>query len=201
MPADPEHSYASRGGLKLAAALDEFQIDVTGLACADFGCSTGGFTDCLLKRGAASVIAIDTGYGVLDYRLRTDPRVEVRERTNALHAEPPESRVDLVVADMSWTPQRLVVPQAKRWLHAGGRLITLIKPHYEAKGTPEETSLKRGVLPEDAAASVARRVAGEIGAAALARSPIHGGKKKSRGNIEYLALVEDPLVPAERAPA
>ena len=201
MPADPEHSYASRGGLKLAAALDEFQIDVTGLACADFGCSTGGFTDCLLKRGAASVIAIDTGYGVLDYRLRTDPRVEVRERTNALHAEPPESRVDLGVAGMSWTPQRLLVPQAKRWLHAGGRLITLIKPHYEAKGTPEETSLKRGVLPEDAAASVARRVAGEIGAASLARSPIHGGKKKSRGNIEYLALVEDPLVPAERAPA
>lgn len=196
MPADPAHAYASRGGLKLAAALDAFEINPSGLTCADFGCSTGGFTDCLLKRGARSVIAIDTGYGVLDYRLRTDERVEVRERTNALHADPPESLVDLVVADMSWTPQRLVVPQVKRWLGENGRLITLIKPHYEAKGTPEEASLERGVLPEGAAERVAERVAGEIGAVSLTRSPILGGKRKSRGNIEYLALVR-PHAPSE----
>jgi 23S rRNA (cytidine1920-2'-O)/16S rRNA (cytidine1409-2'-O)-methyltransferase len=189
MPADPAHRYASRGGLKLAAALDEFGIDVGDLKCADFGCSTGGFTDCLLKRGARSVIAIDTGYGVLDYRLRTDDRVEVRERTNALHDDPPEGGVDLVVADMSWTPQRRVVPQALRWLREGGLLITLIKPHYEVKGTPEKDALNRGVLAEDAAERVAGRVAAEICAARLTKSPILGGKKKSRGNIEYLALV------------
>jgi 23S rRNA (cytidine1920-2'-O)/16S rRNA (cytidine1409-2'-O)-methyltransferase len=190
LTADPEHRYASRGGLKLEAALDAFEIDVRGLDCADFGCSTGGFTDCLLERGAARVIAIDTGYGVLDYRLRVDDRVEVRERTNALHADAPAGGVDLVVADMSWTPQRLVVPAALAWLRAGGRLVTLIKPHYEAKGEPEEAALDRGVLPEAEADAVARRVAERIGAAGLVRSPILGGKKKSRGNVEFLALVE-----------
>lgn len=190
MTAEPEHGYASRGGLKLAAALDALALDVRGLECADFGCSTGGFTDCLLTRGAARVIAIDTGYGVLDYRLRTDERVDVRERTNALHAEAPDGGVDLVVADMSWTPQRLVVPAAMGWLRAGGRLVTLIKPHYEAKGAPEEAALDRGVLPEAEAEAVARRVAERIGARGLVRSPILGGKKKSRGNVEFLALVE-----------
>jgi len=183
----------SRGGLKLRAALQEFQLDVTGLACADFGCSTGGFTDCLLQHGAASVIAVDTGYGVLDYTLRIDERVSVVERTNALHGPlpegAPEGGVDLVVADMSWTPQRLVVPAAMGWLRAGGRLVTLIKPHYEVKGEPEEGALERGVLPEEVAEAVARRVGERIGAVGLVRSPILGGKKRSRGNVEWLALV------------
>ena len=76
---------------------EEFEIDVNGLACADFGCNVGGFTDCLLQRGASSVVAIETGYGVLEWKLRNDPRVEVRERTNALHAEPPQTPIDLVV--------------------------------------------------------------------------------------------------------
>ncbi|MCA9311333.1 MAG: hypothetical protein KDA21_09020, partial [Phycisphaerales bacterium] len=93
--------HVGRGGLKLHHALETFGVDVTGLAAADLGCNLGGFTDCLLKRGAAHVHAVDTGYGILDYRLRTDARVTVMERTNVLHAEPPVS-VDLVVIDMGW---------------------------------------------------------------------------------------------------
>src|SRR5262245_635720 len=93
--------YVSRGGLKLRHALDEFGVDVKGLACADLGCSTGGFTDCLLQAGAARVYAVDTAYGQLAWKLRQDSRVVVMERTNALYAEPPApgGLVDLVVAD------------------------------------------------------------------------------------------------------
>ena len=180
----------SRGGLKLRAAIEHFQLDVTGLACADFGCSTGGFTDCLLQHGASSVIAVDTGYGVLDYTLRIDERVTVVERTNALHAEAPDGGVDLVVADMSWTPQRLVVPAAMGWLRAGGKLVTLIKPHYEVKGEPEEGALERGVLPEEVAEVLAGAWRSGSGRSGLVRSPILGGKKKSRGNVEFLGVVE-----------
>ena len=196
MPADPENPYVSRGGLKLRAALDAFAVDVRGLVCADFGCSTGGFTDCLLRAGAAGVVAVDTGYGVLDYTLRIDPRVTVVERTNALHADPPEAGVDLVVADMSWTPQRLVVPAALRWLGPpGSRVLTLIKPHYEVKGTVEEASLDRGVLPGDIGERVAQRVAAEMGTLGartlgLVKSPLPGSKGKARGNAEWMALLE-----------
>jgi predicted rRNA methylase YqxC with S4 and FtsJ domains len=115
--------FVSRAGLKLAHALKEFNFDVNGLVCADFGCNVGGFTDCLLQRGAAKVYAIDTGYGTLAYKLRVDPRVVVMERTNALHAEPPSpggskgpGNVDLVVIDLAWTPQRHAIPAAVRWL-------------------------------------------------------------------------------------
>ena len=89
MPSRESSQFVSRAGLKLEHALREFQLDVTGHVCSDFGCNVGGFTDCLLKRGAAQVYAIDTGYGTLDYRLRTDNRVIVMERTNALHVDPP----------------------------------------------------------------------------------------------------------------
>ena len=101
--------YVSRGGLKLEAALDAFQVDPTNRICADLGASTGGFTDCLLQRDAASVIAIDTGYGVLAWKLRSDDRVTVMERTNALHAPAPPEPVDLVVIDLAWTPHGFVV--------------------------------------------------------------------------------------------
>ena len=111
---EDENDYVSRGGRKLAAALEAFGLDVTGLSCADFGANVGGFTDCLLRRGAARVAAVDTGYGALDWTLRNDPRVQVLERTNALHAEPPAERVDLVTIDVAFTPQRRVVPAAAR---------------------------------------------------------------------------------------
>jgi 23S rRNA (cytidine1920-2'-O)/16S rRNA (cytidine1409-2'-O)-methyltransferase len=189
----------SRGGLKLVHALDEFALDVRGMRCADFGCNVGGFTDCLLQRGAASVVAMDTGYGTLAWKLRQDARVSVRERTNALHAAPPGEgeRVDLVVIDMGWTPQRLCVPAAMKWLApgGGGRIVTLIKPHYEVR--PEEKGLLvAGVLPEHESERIAERAIGEmagLGAVVLGcvRSPIEGGagKKNAAGNAEWLALL------------
>src|SRR3989344_6816827 len=127
--------YVSRAGEKLAFALDYWHIDVTGLVCADLGCSTGGFTDCLLQHSAAKVYAVDTGYGVLDYKLRKDPRVVALERTNALHVKLPE-RVDLVTIDVGWTPQKLILPRALELLKPGGKIISLVKPHYEIRKSP-----------------------------------------------------------------
>ena len=201
---DPERRYVGRGGLKLEHALAAFQFDVTGWRCADFGASTGGFTDCLLQHGAASVIAVETGYGVLDYRLRIDPRVKVQERTNALHAEPPAEPVQLVVADLGWTRQEKLVPVALRWLPGDGtgRILTLIKPHYEV--TEEEKALlDKGFLPEAEAQRIHRRVLAalpELGVTVLADtpSPIRGGGSRSGGpgNVEYLALLQ-PQGPRE----
>lgn len=197
-PAD-DSRYVGRGALKLEHALDEFGIDPVGLRCADLGCSTGGFTDCLLQRGAASVIAVDTGYGVLDYRLRQDPRIAVLERSNALHVEPPEL-VDLVVIDLGWTPQRLAIPAALRWLASAetGRIITLIKPHYERSAEGGRRPARVVLAPDEAKAITERvyRSMPEWGAEplGLTRSPITGGKGKSKGNLEWLAL----LRPASR---
>ena len=129
MVADAQQ-FVSRGGEKLAAALDAFGIDPTGMTCADFGANVGGFTDCLLRRGAAKVYAIDTGYGELAWTLRKDSRVVVMERTNALHCDVLEP-VDLVTIDMAWTPQGRSVPAAAGWLTADGRIISLLKCHYE----------------------------------------------------------------------
>src|SRR5437773_5100228 len=134
-------AFVSRAGQKLEHALTSFGIDVKGLTCADLGCSTGGFTDCLLQHGAAKVYAIDTGYGVLDWKLRKDPRVVVMERTNAMHVELPEL-VDLVTIDVAWTKQRIILPAAARALSSTGAVVTLIKPHYEA----EPKMLRGGVL-------------------------------------------------------
>jgi 23S rRNA (cytidine1920-2'-O)/16S rRNA (cytidine1409-2'-O)-methyltransferase len=199
----PDGTYVSRAGLKLAHALEQFHIDVTGLVAADFGCNVGGFTDCLLQQGARHVVSIDTGYGALAWKLRNDSRVTVMERTNALHAAPPPqlpSGVDLVVIDMAWTPQRLAVPAAMRWLQPQGRIISLLKPHYEAKGSPdpvERAMLQDGVLTEADAETVCRRVLAEseqwgVCLEAVTRSPITGGKSSKRradaGNIEFLAL-------------
>jgi len=145
MPADPPHPYVSRGGLKLAHALDAFELSVEGFTCADLGCSTGGFTDVLLRRGAARVVAVDTGYGVLDYRLRTDPRVRVMERTNAIHASPPEGvgRVDVVVIDAGWTPQRLVLPAAVRWLNAS------VTPDLSPRRSGSDVAVAPDAPPKD----------------------------------------------------
>lgn len=191
--ADP-HSFVSRGGIKLLHALQSFGLSPEGLTCADFGCNVGGFTHCLLRHGATLVYAVDTAYGTLAWTLRQDPRVVVLERTNALHARPPE-RVDLVVIDLGWTVQAKVIPAALAWLKPDGRLITLIKPHYEAVGG-ERRRLTRGVLDESTADEVARRVLDDmprLGVRVLAsdRSPIRGGHTKGNrtGNFEWLALL------------
>ena len=198
MAADAPQKFVSRAGAKLEHALEEFNLDVTGLRCADFGCNVGGFTDCLLQRGAKHVTAIDTGYGALAWKLRQDPRVETRERTNALHAEAPAGGVDLVVLDLAWTPQRLAIPAALKWLASGGRIITLIKPHYELRDE-EKAWLDRGFLPHERVPGVVARVEAEmpaLGAKVLGstQSPLVGGKTSKKagvpGNIEWLTLLE-----------
>ncbi|MCP4249981.1 MAG: TlyA family RNA methyltransferase [bacterium] len=185
MTSDPDHSFASRAGLKLAAALGHFGIDPAGLICADLGCNVGGFVDCLLQRGATKVYAVDTGYGQLAWKLRRDSRVVVMERTNALHVSLPEP-VGLVTVDVGWTRQHLILPQALTLLAQGGRIVTLIKPHYEA----QPRQLRRGVLPEDAVDSVVEQLVerlAELGLPieGLMPSPIRG----QAGNREVLALV------------
>lgn len=191
-----ESPFVGRGGIKLHHALERFGVHVGGLVCADFGCNVGGFTDCLLRAGAARVYAVDTGYGVLAWTLRNDPRVVVMERTNALHAEPPPGGVDLVAVDMAWTPQRLCIPAAMRWLRPGGSVVTLIKPHYEAAHGPEKHRLVRGVLGEVDSQAVFERVLGEVPSLGMrvvghAKSPIAGGasKRNKQGNTEFLALL------------
>jgi 23S rRNA (cytidine1920-2'-O)/16S rRNA (cytidine1409-2'-O)-methyltransferase len=197
-PRTPEERFVSRAGAKLLHALEAFAIDVAGMRCADFGCNVGGFTDCMLQRGAAHVTAIDTGYGALAWKLRQDPRVEVRERTNALHADPPPGGVDLVVVDLAWTPQRLAVPAALRWLAPGGRIVTLVKPHYELR-EDEKPWLDRGFLPHDRVPGVVARVEAampSLGArvAGSAQSPLVGGKTSRKagvpGNVEWLVVLE-----------
>lgn len=124
--------YVSRGGLKLAAALDTFDINVTGLVAADIGASTGGFTDCLLQRGAAKVYAIDVGYGQLAWKLRRDPRVVVMERVNARYLDALPEPIDLVTIDVSFISLRLILPVALRLLGPTGQVIALVKPQFEA---------------------------------------------------------------------
>jgi 23S rRNA (cytidine1920-2'-O)/16S rRNA (cytidine1409-2'-O)-methyltransferase len=197
-PRTPEERFVSRAGAKLLHALEAFAIDVAGKRCADFGCNVGGFTDCMLQRGAAHVTAIDTGYGALAWKLRQDPRVEVRERTNALHADPPPGGVDLVVVDLAWTPQRLAVPAALRWLAPGGRIVTLVKPHYELQ-EDEKPWLDRGFLPHERVPGVVARVEAampSLGARVTgsAQSPLVGGKTSRKagvpGNVEWLVVLE-----------
>jgi 23S rRNA (cytidine1920-2'-O)/16S rRNA (cytidine1409-2'-O)-methyltransferase len=187
-PAD-QPRFVSRGGIKLHAALQAFQLDVAGFVCADLGANVGGFTDCLLFHGAAKVFAVDTGYGQLAWTLRNDPRVTVMERTNAMHVQPPARAIDLVTIDLAWTPQRHAIPAALRW--APRWIISLIKPHYEADLPPA----RRGVLDEaQAEAELTGALArmSDLGVEVIShlRSPIRGGKGKGRtGNIEYLALL------------
>ncbi|MCS7282307.1 MAG: TlyA family RNA methyltransferase [Anaerolineae bacterium] len=124
--------FVSRGGEKLEAALIGFGIDVRGWVAADVGASTGGFTDCLLQRGAVRVYAIDVGYGQLDWRLRNDPRVVVMERTNARYLEKLPEPVHLVTIDVSFISLRLILPRAVGWLRPRGQIVALIKPQFEA---------------------------------------------------------------------
>ena len=179
-------SFVSRAGQKLEHALATFGMGVAGQTCADLGSNVGGFVDCLLQRGAVKVYSIDTGYGVLDWKLRNDPRVVVMERTNAIHVTLPE-KVSLVTIDVAWTKQRIILPAARRLLFDDGDVVTLIKPHYEAP----PGLLRNGVLPEDRLDDVVHSVTSEIHAAGfevlqITRSPIRG----SGGNAEMLAWLK-----------
>lgn len=147
--------YVSRGGIKLAAALDEFKISVAGRIALDVGASTGGFTDCLLQRGVARVYAIDVGYGQLAWKLRTDPRVTVLERTNIRHlaALPDGGQANLAVIDASFISLALVLPPTLRLLQPEAEVVALIKPQFEAGkeqvgkgGVVRDTSVHRHVL-------------------------------------------------------
>jgi 23S rRNA (cytidine1920-2'-O)/16S rRNA (cytidine1409-2'-O)-methyltransferase len=141
-----DHPYVSRGGVKLAGALDTFGVDPRGKRCIDLGASTGGFTDCLLQRGAASVAAVDVGYGQLAHKLRTDPRVLVLERTNAKTLEPAEvgGLADLVVIDASFIGLGKLLPAVVRCLAPGGQLVALVKPQFEVGR--EEAKRGKGVV-------------------------------------------------------
>jgi 23S rRNA (cytidine1920-2'-O)/16S rRNA (cytidine1409-2'-O)-methyltransferase len=125
--------FVSRGGVKLDYALEHFQLDVSGKIAADIGASTGGFTDCLLQRGAKRVYAIDVGYGQLDYRLRRDSRVVVMERVNARYPVPLPEKVDLATMDLSFISVEKVLPAIVPLVKEGGCLVVLIKPQFEAK--------------------------------------------------------------------
>ena len=180
--------FVTRAGEKLDAALEAFAAQLPSIedvVAADLGANVGGFTDCLLKRGAVRVYAVETGYGVLDWGLRQDDRVIVMERTNALHVELPEV-VDIVTIDVAWTRQRKILPAAVRMLKPEGRIVSLVKPQYEA----DRKSLHRGILPESDLPEVLEQVRRDVAAAGLTivgeiESPIHG----SGGNTEYLWLV------------
>ena len=189
--------FVSRGGEKLQAALDGFGLSVGGWVCADFGVNVGGFTDCLLQAGAVKVYALDTGYGALDWRLRKDPRVVVMERTNALYAPLPADvgpGMELVTIDVAFTPQRLIVPAAAKWLRPDGRIISLLKPHYEAQKLPRRPVRKgTGQPPLDDAEAVAIRdeVCQELASMGLAVQAVMPSPLRGKGgNVEFLLLLE-----------
>jgi 23S rRNA (cytidine1920-2'-O)/16S rRNA (cytidine1409-2'-O)-methyltransferase len=178
--------YASRGGFKLAAALDAFELDVSGWVAADVGASTGGFTDCLLQRGAAKVYTIDVGYGQLAWQLRQDPRVVVMDRTNARYLASLPEAVDLATVDVSFISLRLILPPVLGWLRPGGQIVTLVKPQFEAGreqvgkgGVVRDAAIHRAVLTE----LVAWAEGQGLGLRGLIRSPITG----PAGNVEFLA--------------
>ncbi len=180
--------FVSRGGEKLDAALDEFAVDVAGLRALDAGSSTGGFTDCLLQRGCASVIAVDVGRGQLHPKLRDDPRVTVRERTDirAVDVDELGGPVDLVVGDLSFISLRTVLDPLLAAVRPGGDLVLLVKPQFEVGRA--EASRGKGVIrdPEVRAAALAdvRTALSDRGAVIMEEmtSPLKGGA----GNVEFL---------------
>ena len=187
----PAARYVGRGGLKLEAALAEWKIDVGGLTCLDVGASTGGFTDCLLQHGARRVVTVDVGHNQLDWLLRNDERVEVREGVNARYLVPGDfaEKFDLAVMDVSFISATKVMPAIVPLLTEGGRFITLIKPQFEV-GRGE---VGRGGIVSDPEKQA--RVVAEVNEAArglglalrgVITSPVRGAD----GNLEFLALYE-----------
>lgn len=177
--------YVSRGGYKLAGALDAFNISVAGLVCADVGACTGGFTDVMLQRGAKLVYAIDVGYGQLDWGLRQDERVHVLERTNARYLESLPQQVSFVAIDVSFISLRLILPAVRQWLAPDADIVALVKPQFEAG---REQVGKGGIVRDPA---VHRQVLEELvgwsevegfGPSGVTRSPIEG----TEGNVEFL---------------
>ena len=186
--------YVSRGGLKLQAALDNFQIDVEGRVALDVGASTGGFTDCLLQRGAARVYAVDVGYGQLHEKLRADARVIAHERVNAreLGADVVREPVDILVIDVSFISLRLVLPSALAFLKPGGVLAALVKPQFEAgKGEVGKGGVVRDAeVRRKAIDGVTAFVAADcrMKVRGLIDSPIAG----PAGNVEALLVADKP---------
>jgi len=182
----PDHPYVGRGGVKLAHALDTFHIDVEGREALDIGASTGGFTDVLLKRGAARVVALDVGHGQIDWTLRNDPRVVVIEHFNARHLQPSDlpGAVDIVTIDVSFISLRQILPVVPPLLRPQGDVVALVKPQFEAG----RSEIRKGVIRD---AAIQARVVDEVSAAARevgltpvasTTSPITGAK----GNVEFL---------------
>jgi len=188
---DPTQRYVSRGGIKLEAALSEFAVEVEGFVCLDVGASTGGFTDCLLQHGARRVVTIDVGHNQLDWRLRKDARVEVREGVNARYLAPDDfaSLFDLIAMDVAFISATKVLPAIVPLLSPGGSLIVLIKPQFEVGrgevgtgGIVREPEKHQRVIAE--VNSAAEELGLKIGG--LIESPIHGAD----GNVEFLALYQ-----------
>ena len=180
--------YVSRGGLKLEKALRDFGVDPTGYVCSDSGASTGGFTDCLLQQGAKKVFAIDVGYGQLDWKIRSDPRVVVMERTNVRYVTPEDlgEPLDLSVIDVSFISLRIVLPVIKTFLKPAGQVLCLIKPQFEAgkekvgkKGVVRDPAVHKDVL--DSFVELTREL--NFTVLGLTFSPVKGPE----GNIEFLA--------------
>jgi 23S rRNA (cytidine1920-2'-O)/16S rRNA (cytidine1409-2'-O)-methyltransferase len=191
---DPASRYVGRGGVKLEAALREFNLDVAGLLCLDVGASTGGFTDCLLQNGARRAVTVDVGHNQLDWRLRNDDRVEVREGINARHLTPDDfaENFDLAVMDVSFISATKILPAVHPLLKDGGRLILLIKPQFEVGrgevgkgGIVREPELHARVVAE------VNQAASELGFSLInvIESPIRGAE----GNLEFLALYEKTI--------
>jgi 23S rRNA (cytidine1920-2'-O)/16S rRNA (cytidine1409-2'-O)-methyltransferase len=178
--------YVSRGGYKLAGALDAFHVDVGGRVCLDVGASTGGFTDCLLQRGAAKVWAIDVGHGQLDWKIRNDPRVVVREGLNAryLAAEEFPERFDLAVCDASFISATLLIPATVPLLEPTGEMIILVKPQFEVeRGQVGKGGIVKEPELHQAACDRVRGAVERLGfGAQIVESPIQGAE----GNREFL---------------
>lgn len=181
--------YVGRGGIKLAHAIQEFALSVSGMTALDVGASTGGFTDCLLQNGARRVYALDVGYGQLDQRLRQDPRVVVMERMNARYSFQLPEAVDLATVDVSFISLRLVLPSVAEQVRPGGRIIALVKPQFEAE---RHQVGKRGVIrdPKVHATVLSRiinwAISNGLRLRGLTPSPILGDE----GNREFFLLLE-----------
>ncbi|MEO8431955.1 MAG: TlyA family RNA methyltransferase [Acidobacteriota bacterium] len=197
----PEHPYVSRGGVKLAAALDAFGIDPSGLVALDVGASTGGFTDCLLQRGARRVYAIDVGHGQLDSTLRADPRVVVLEKVNArmLSADQVPECASVAALDLSFISARLVLPAVLSRMAPGARLVVLVKPQFEAgRAEVGKGGIVRSELVRERVVSEIEEFGRGLGLASLGAiaSPIKG----ARGNQEFLLAFRVPAstqIPSE----
>jgi 23S rRNA (cytidine1920-2'-O)/16S rRNA (cytidine1409-2'-O)-methyltransferase len=190
---DPGARYVGRGGLKLEAALRAFALDVTDFVCIDVGASTGGFTDCLLQHGALRVVAVDVGNNQLDYRLRTDPRVESREGLNArsLRAQDFSERFDLAVMDVSFISATKVLPAVLPLLKPGARVVVLVKPQFEVgRGEVGKGGIVKDPVQHARVVEEVNRAARELGLAVrgVIESPLLGAE----GNREFLALYESP---------